>query len=172
MTSNPFTIIQDREKSIAVMLDAGTWLQESGKEPSLWWKPENMNQAFLSQHTEPEEFYTGLINGNPAASIVLQETERNQSWKPVDEDNPQTALYIHWLCVSRDFAGQGLPKKMIDFAIKEAKARGFNRLRLDTEADQPKLCHLYESFGFKLMSTQVEDDGHQTAFYQMNLDQP
>jgi ribosomal protein S18 acetylase RimI-like enzyme len=167
--NNQFSIIQDRDKSISLMHEAGTWLQRSGRGHSIWWQPQNMNPQFLAQHTESEEFYTALINGKPAASMVIQETERNQSWKPIDGENPQKALYLHWLCVSRDFAGQGLPRKMIDFAIKEAKAKDFSRLRLDTEADQPKLCHLYESHGFKLMGTQVEEDGHQTAFYQMDL---
>lgn len=169
MKNDTFIIIQNMDKSIEVMLDAGKWLENSKRKPSQWWQPKNMNREFLIKHTEPNEFYSGMLNGEPVASMVLQETERNQSWQPIDGNKPKHALYVHWLCVSRKFAGQGYSNKMIDHAIKEAKTRGFSRLRLDTEADEIKLCHLYEELGFQLMGTETEKNGHQTAFYQMDL---
>lgn len=150
------------------MFNAGSWLAKSGLKPSLWWKPENMNREFLLKHVEPNEFYVAVMDGNQAASMVLQETERNQSWKSVDGDKPQKALYLHWLCVHRDFAGQGISKNMVDFAKKEAIKRGFSLLRLDTEAEEKKLCSLYESLGFKLMGKEKEAD-RTTAFYQMSI---
>jgi len=99
--------------------------------------------------------------------MILQETERNQSWKPIDGNNPKKALYVHWLCVHRDFEGQGLSRKMFEQAEKEAVKRGFSILRLDTYADELKLCILYESLGFKLVGTDRDRDrDHLTAFFQ------
>lgn len=158
-------IIQDVDRAISVMLDAAMWLHTSGKNPSKWWQPENMNRKFLLQHVEPDEFFVALMDGMPAASIILQDSERNQSWKSVDKDIPQPALYIHWLCVARKFAGIGLSKVMIDFAGEEARKRKFSLLRLDTIADGKKLRNLYESLGFQLMGVQQEED-QKTAFYQ------
>jgi len=140
-------------------------MEKSGLNPSSWWKPENMNIEFLFKHTEPDEYYVAMVGDKPAASMVLQETERNQSWKSVDRDKQKKALYIHWLCVHRDFAGKGFPKKMVDFAKVEAKKRGFSLLRLDTSANEKKLCLVYEDLGFILMGTE-DDSGHKTAFYQ------
>ena len=162
---NQVRITQDMDKAIKIMHNAGTWMAASGLNPSKWWKPENMNREFMLQHTEPNEYYVAEVDGKLAASMVLQETERNQSWKSVDGDKPKKALYVHWLCVYRDFAGKGLPLKMIAYANGEAKKRGFHRLRLDTEANQPKLCQIYKNLGFKLMGV-VADSGHNTAFFE------
>jgi len=158
-------IIQNFGQSIEVMHEVGMWMEKAGLHPSQWWKPQNMNKAFLFQHTEPEEHYVALANGIPAASMVLQETERNQSWKSVDGEKPKRALYVHWLCVARKFAGKGLPNVMIKFATNEAQKRGFKLLRLDTDADEEKLCSLYIKLGFKMMGTEKEGD-HKTAFFQ------
>lgn len=161
-------IIKDLDKSIEVMNNVGLWMEKSGLKPTKWWKPENMNQEFMLKHAEPDEFYVALINNKPAASMVLQETERNQSWKSIDGEKPKNALYLHWLCVHRDFAGRGLSLKMVKFAKKEARRRGFNILRLDTNADEEKLCQLYDDMGFRLMG--VEKEGkHSTAFYELKL---
>ena len=158
-------IIQDADKAISLMHDVGEWMQKSGMNPSLWWQPQNMNRSFLLQHTEPNEFYVAVVNGVPAASVILQDSERNQSWRSVDGDTPQKALYIHWLCVARDFAGQGLSTTMIDFAAGEATKKRLKLLRLDTDADEKKLCSLYEGLGFQLVGTE-EEGAHRTAFYQ------
>jgi ribosomal protein S18 acetylase RimI-like enzyme len=127
-----------------------------------------MTRAFLLQHTEPNEFYVELVDGTPVSSVILQDSERNQSWKPIDGDISQRALYVHWLCVARAFSGQGYSKIMVDFAADEARKRGFKLLRLDTDAEEKKLCKLYESLGFKLMGTEQEEN-HKTAFYQKVL---
>ena len=161
-------IIQDVNNSIKVIHSVGVWMEEKGLNPSKWWKPENMNNEFLFKHTEPDEYYVAMVDDKSAASMVLQETERNQSWKSVDGDTPQKALYLHWLCVHRNFAGKGLPKTMVDFAKVEAKKRGFPLLRLDTNADEKKLCLVYEGLGFRLMGTE-DDDGRKTAFYQVKV---
>jgi ribosomal protein S18 acetylase RimI-like enzyme len=162
------TIIKDVDKSIEVMHNVGLWMKRSGLNPSEWWAPENMNKKFLLKHTELDEYYVAIIEGKPAASMVLQETERNQSWKSVDGEKSQKALYLHWLSVHRDFAGQGLSKTMVEKAKDEAVKRGFSLLRLDTDADEVKLCSLYEGLGFKLMGTEDERK-HRTAFYQMKI---
>jgi len=161
-------VVNDIDKSLEVMHNVAKWLVESGHSPSKWWLPENMNKIFMLKHSEPEEYFVAVIDGKPAASMILQETERNQSWKSVDGNRPKSAIYIHWLCVHRDFAGKGLPKILIEFAKKEAKKRGFERMRLDTNAKEEKLVELYKYLGFKLMGTEKEGNDL-TAFYQKEV---
>lgn len=168
-TNNNIEIINDMDKSIKVMFEAGTWMKDNGHEYSEWWDPNNMNKTFLSLHAEPNEFFVALVGEKAAASVILQDNERNQSWKYVDKNNPQKALYVHWLCVSRQFSGTGLPSKMITFAKEYAKKRSLSLLRLDTQADEPKLCNLYEGLGFYLVDID-HTDTHPTAFFQIHLD--
>ena len=149
-------IIQDSSLGIEVIHSVSLWMKRSGLNTE-YWEPNYMNSQYLFKYSEPDEYYVALLDDTPVASVILQETERNQSWKSVDENNPKKALYIHWLCVKRKFTGQGLSKKMIEFAEKEARKRGFKRLRLDTYVDEPKLCSLYKSLGFKVVGTDKDD---------------
>jgi len=161
-------ITQNMDKAISVMHDVASSMKKNGMPLSKWWQPQNMNKKFLLQHTEPDEYYVAIIDRKPAASEILQDSERNQNWKSIDGDIPEKALYVHWLCVAREFSGQGFSKVMIDFAAEEAKKRGFKRLRLDTNAKEEKLYKLYESLGFRLMGTEQKGD-HKTAFYQKEI---
>lgn len=160
--------IQDMDQAIGVMRSAGKWMKESGKNPSKWWKLENLNREFLLQHAKPEEFYVGLVDGVPAVAAVLILLDNNEDWKSVDADHPQRAFYVHWLCVDRQFARQGLPKLMIDFSQRLAKKKGVNSLRLDANADKKKLRDIYEGLGFRLVGTKQEDY-RKTAFYQKSV---
>lgn len=161
-------IIQDMDRAIGVMRSAGTWLAVSGKNPSKWWKLENLNRTFLLKHAKIDEFYVGMIGGIPAVAAVLMIINDNQDWKTIDKDNPQRALYIHWLCVDRQFAGQGLPKVMVDFSQRLAKKNGISMLRLDAKADKEKLQDIYEDLGFRLVGTKQEDY-RTSAFYQKTV---
>jgi len=161
-------IIQNMNRAMEIMHNVGAWMEKSGLNPSKWWKSRNMNRKFMLKHTEPEEYYVAMVDDKPVASMVLQETERNQSWKSVDGNSPKKALYVHWLCVHRNFAGQGFPIRMIDYATKVAKKRGFNRLRLDTNADEKKLCKIYKDLGFSLVGSEVERK-HTTAFFEKEI---
>jgi len=60
---NNIEIIQDMDRSISILHNVGKWIEESGKNPSKWWKPENLNIKFLSQYVKPNEFYVALVNG-------------------------------------------------------------------------------------------------------------
>ena len=165
---NSVEIVQDIDKAILVLYDAGKWLKETGKNTSKWWDPQNMNKDFLLKHSEPNEFYALLIDGKPAGAMILQENERNQSWKSIDKDRSVEALHVHWLCVARQFSGRDLPKKLVEFAVEHARRRGFKRLRLDTDANKEKLMKMYERLGFTLMGVD-QDEEEKTAFYEKRV---
>jgi ribosomal protein S18 acetylase RimI-like enzyme len=168
ISPNTITISNDPDKAISLMRDVSVWMKRNGKIYSKWWEPENMNKRFMLKKAEPGEFYFVTVNDKPAAAVILQDNERNQSWKYVDRDNPQPALYVHWLAVIRHFAGQGLPKTIIDFAANTARKNNFKLLRLDTDANEPKLMSIYKNLGFQLMAIDPEGQ-HKTAYFQMEL---
>lgn len=156
------------DKAIGVMRSAAKWMNESGKNPSKWWLLKNLNRTFLLKHAKVDEFYVGLVDDDPAVAAVLQFFKNNQNWKSIDHDDPQKVLYVHWLCVDRQFAGRNLPKAMIDFAARLAKKNGAVLLRLDANADKKKLQDIYEGLGFRLVGTKQEDYRN-TSFYQKTV---
>lgn len=163
------TFVQDMDVAIRVMRNAGKWMAQSGKNPSKWWLLKNLNRKFLIRHAKENEFYVGLVDGEPAVAAVLMILDSNDDWKSIDGDQPKKALYIHWLCVARRFAGRGLPNIMVDFATRLAKNNGVGLLRLDANAEKKKLQAMYDNLGFKLIGTKQESY-RKTAFYQKELD--
>ncbi|OGG24346.1 hypothetical protein A3A79_04140 [Candidatus Gottesmanbacteria bacterium RIFCSPLOWO2_01_FULL_43_11b] len=166
--SKSVKVMQNIDQAIEVMRDAGKWLAESGKNPSEWWKLENLNSEFLLQYAKPEEFYVATVDDKPAAAAILQFTQTGQDWQNVDKDFLQPALYIHWLCVHRDFAGKNLPKIMIEFAEKLAQKNDVKLLRVDTNAEEMKLRNMYEKLGFELIII-MKEDYRKTALYQKRV---
>ena len=160
--------VQNVDQAISVMRNAGSWLLDTGKNPSKWWQLQNLNREFLWQYAKPEEFYVALVDEKPAAAAIFQIDQNAQDWKSVDKSQPQKALYIHWLCVNRQFAGMGLPKIMVDFAAEKAQENKSSLLRADTTASVTKLRKIYEDLGFSLMAIEKEDY-RETAFYQKRV---
>ncbi|HVZ12103.1 MAG TPA: GNAT family N-acetyltransferase [Patescibacteria group bacterium] len=162
---NDIKFVQDVDATISVMKDAGEWLLSSGKHPSKWWKPDNMDRDFLLQHADTDQFYTGIVDKKSVVGAILQFDQRNQDWGVVDGEKSPDALYIHWLCVRRGYEKKGYPKQMIDFAAKIAREKDIKYLRADTNADETKLRNVYEDLGFKLIKI-IQEDYRKTAYYQ------
>ncbi|NTU46100.1 GNAT family N-acetyltransferase [Candidatus Roizmanbacteria bacterium] len=161
-------LIQDTHRAIAVMHSVGQWMVASGKNPSQWWVPENLNEQFLSQYAKQNEFYVLELDGKDAGAAIFQMNQNSQDWKSIDSENAPKALYIHWLCVAREFAGQNVPKMIVKFAEKIARENEISFLRVDTNADEVKLCTIYERLGFVLVGTEKENY-RTTAFYQKTI---
>ncbi len=149
---------QDVDKIITVLQNAGEWLLKSGKNPSKWWQLQNLNKQFLFQYVKPEEFYVGLVDGQPAVAAIIQKDPKTQEWTGIDKNKPQPALYIHWLCVDRHFAGKGLTNEMMNFVENLATKENIPCLRVDTNASEDKLRKIYENLGFELVTVQREND--------------
>jgi GNAT superfamily N-acetyltransferase len=161
-------IDQNIDGAVEVMHHAGQWLEDSGMNPSKWWRPENLNPDFLLQYAKSDEFYLATVNGEPAAAAILQTDQSAQDWPETFVNRDKPAVFIHWLCVERGFAGRGLPKAMVDFAAEFARQRDIEFLRVDTNADEHKLRSIYETLDFSLVGTEEEPD-RTTAFYEKRV---
>lgn len=88
-------------------------------------------------------FFVGLVDNQPAGMIGLS-SKASAIW---DAHHSGDAIYLSRLTVRKAFRGTGLADAMIDWAKKVTTAEGFNKLRLDCEAD-PCLVSYYERKGF------------------------
>jgi GNAT superfamily N-acetyltransferase len=59
---------------------------------------------------------------------------------------------VHRLVARRAFKGRGVARALLEWAMHHARAQGRAVLRLDCDANRPKLRALYESCGFRLHS--------------------
>ena len=157
----------DMSAAIEVIRHVGAWMRDSGiANYSDWWDPDKVSPEMLAAYAKPEEFYVVKVEGQPAAAVIIQREQSLQDWSSIDKDTEApSATYIHYVAVEREFAGRGLVGIIMDKADEIAKQQGTSVLRLDTNADEPKLCAIYERLGFNLVGT-LEEEGHNTAFYE------
>jgi GNAT superfamily N-acetyltransferase len=132
--------VDDVGQADVLIREAADWLIQKG-EPL--WGPNETSYEELVRVAREGELVLGRIHGETVACMFLHNEDR-LFW-------PQVALgeafYIHRLAVKRNYAGRGFAQGMLDWAVREARAKGRAFLRLDCEP-RAKLLALYESAGY------------------------
>ncbi len=160
---NDFNVSKgDVDTAIYIMKEVATWGRSIGLNV---WKDEHLTREGLMVNVFEDDFYVGKVLGNNACCMLLQWSD-TFFW-PNSKENE--AGYVHKLCVRREYAGMGLPGKMIEFAIEECKRRNIIYLRLDTGWDNEKLCNLYKNLGFEIVDKFLFDNGAAMALFEMKI---
>lgn len=152
----------DVETAINIMKEVTAWGRSVGLNV---WNDEHLTKEKLLVGVNEDNFYIGKVLDENASCMILQWNDA-LFWPGAKENE---AGYIHKLCVRRDYAGNGLSEKMVEFAIDECRKRNIGLLRLDTGWNKIKLRYLYESLGFELVGNIVLDDRGEFALYEMNI---
>lgn len=143
--SNDFTVIKGEvDKVIDTLKEVSAWGRSIGLNV---WKDEDLTKEKLLKYAKEEEFCLGKVSGDNACAMILQ--WKDSLFWPGAKDNE--AGYIHKLCVRRQYAGQGLPGKLVGFALEECRKKKINYLRLDTGWTNKKLIEMYEGLGFEIV---------------------
>lgn len=109
-------------------------LRSFGFEPD----PEGLDAPIVAFGTAGEEGpvleWVAEILGTVVGAIGLS---------PTDEDAALSAFYV-----DAAYRGAGIGRTLLEYVIKEAKARGFHRLYLETSSRFHAAIHLYEATGW------------------------
>lgn len=162
------SIVQDKAKAIEIIKGVCKWLDSTGREVDDWWNADKMDEHFFDEYAQDSDFYVLEVDGEPAATAIIQAKQNMQDWSAIDGDSETRAIYIHYLCVDRRFAGQGYAQMLMDHAKELAGRNNIKLLRLDTNYDKPKLKKLYEDYGFKNVKV-LDEPAHRTVLYELNL---
>lgn len=147
---------------VSILNEAADCLQKQGRE---MWTPEQLTAERLLKGNSIHEMYLGFVNGKPAATMILQETDPIM-WP--EESNFPDSLYLHKLSVRRAEAKTGCSAMMIEWAKEEVGRRGKTFLRLDCAADRTKLGSFYEKHGFRKVREKVIRQIYPTALFEWN----
>ena len=125
--------------------EAAAWVDALGV---VMWEDGELDADQIRREVTSGMFHLAVIDGEPAGAIRFQ-LEDQLFWP----DRPQgEAAFVHRLIARRTFKGRGVAKALLAWAVGHARAQGRGLLRLDCDANRPKLRALYESCGFHFHS--------------------
>ena len=151
------------ERAIAIMREVAAWGRSRGFR--VWpdeWLSEN---ELLTEEARPENFYVGMVDGQPACGFILQWSDR-EYWPDAP---PGEAAYLHKLCVCREFAHQNMTGQVIERVKEECARWGARFIRLDTGADEPAVRDIYLRAGFEIVKTLEHNGSPVMLLYELKL---
>jgi ribosomal protein S18 acetylase RimI-like enzyme len=130
----------DAPAILALYEEAAEWLTSRGirQWESGAWPPDA-----IARGISDGEVFVVRAGASLAAALAIADGDPDV-WGASDG----SALYLHKLTVSRESAGSGLGRRLLDWALDEARARGRVRLRLDCVASNTVLRRYYRAAGF------------------------
>ncbi|CAM5467543.1 putative N-acetyltransferase YesJ [Streptomyces pilosus] len=129
----------------ALLRGASSWLASRGIDQ--WQYPPHRDRITVA--LEQGVCFLAFEDREPIATIQVDGFADPEFWTP--DDDPDTALYVHRMAVSRKAAGGGVGARLLDWAADLAAAQGKRWLRLDAWKDNEGLHRYYEDAGFTLL---------------------
>ena len=128
-----------------MLAEAAEWVDALGV---VMWAEDERNPAATATEVAAGQFAIATIDGDPAGAIRFQ-TEDLLFWPDIAQER---SAFVHRLVVSRRYKGRGVATALLGWAADRARRMGKTHLRLDCDANRPKLRALYERFGFRFHS--------------------
>ena len=141
LTVRPATL-DEAPAASAILTEAARWLV-SIDQPL--WAPAHVTPEMLRPHAERGELHLALLHGDDPVGTMLLQWDDPTYWPHVPAGE---SAFVHRFAVRRKVAGGGVSGALLAFAEAAARAAGKRYLRLDC-APRPRLCHVYESAGFR-----------------------
>lgn len=130
-----------------LLIGASQWLASRGIDQ--WQYPPHRDRVV--QAINRGVCFLAFRDGMPIGTIQVDDYADPEFW--TDEDQPETALYVHRMAVSRSASGQNLGGAMLDWAARRAADAGKSLLRLDAWKTNSGLQRYYLAQGFEYVKT-------------------
>ncbi|MBY8879096.1 GNAT family N-acetyltransferase [Actinacidiphila acidipaludis] len=128
-----------------LLTEASVWLAQRGIDQ--WQFPPHRDR--ITHAIEHGECFIAEMDGTIIGTITLDAHPDPEFW--VADDEPNDALYVHRMAVTRKAAGAGVGAVMLEWASKRAAEAGKGWLRLDAWRTNEGLHRYYTDQGFTLV---------------------
>lgn len=126
----------------SILTEAARWQEQAGD--PVWLEGELTAEKIKAEVTAGL-FFLAEFEGEPVGTVKFQR-EDPLFWP--DAATPDAA-YVHRLAVRRSHAGKGISVALLQWAAERTHQLGRRFLRLDCDANRPRLRAVYENFGFR-----------------------
>jgi len=138
--------VEDTNALVERLNEAASWVEQL--DGTTMWVEGELEGDHVRSEADAGQFVVGELDGRIIAAMRFQ-LEDSLFWPDIDGSD---SVFVHRLAVSRAHAGRGVSTALLQWAVDRARALGKAYLRLDCDADRPRLRALYERFGFQLHS--------------------
>ncbi|HZY78112.1 MAG TPA: GNAT family N-acetyltransferase [Cyclobacteriaceae bacterium] len=153
-TKNDLPLIYD-------LFDQSAVYQEKHGYPS--WR--NYDRNAIVKDIDDGHQYKILIDGKVAIVFSVCYTDKI-IWRHFDKGD---SIYLHRIVGNTDFKGQRLFGVILDWAIDHCKQNGFNCIRMDTWAANPRIVEYYKGFGFNFIENFTTPDSDELPVHNRKL---
>ena len=129
----------------SLLLEAAAWVDALGV---VMWEAGELEREEVERDVAAGQFFVAEADGDPAGILRFQ-LEDELFWPDL---RPGRSAFVHRIVVHRAYKGTGVSAALLQWAADRARELGRHHLRLDCDANRPKLRALYERFGFRLHS--------------------
>jgi GNAT superfamily N-acetyltransferase len=144
---------EDVPALLALRAEAEGWLRTKGTDQ--WSDPETGERAISKWRASIDEGRAWVVVGesDEVLATVSRGPVDRDFW--MDDDRPETALYLYKLMVARNASGRQLGARVIDWMSRLAALEGRTWVRIDTWRTNTGLHAYYERLGFKHVRTEA-----------------
>jgi len=90
-----------------------------------------------------------IESGARICGFIIANNDQSPEYSEVNWTMGGRVLVIHRLTVAPDCQSQGLAQQLMRYAESLAKMNGYDTIRLDAFADNPRALRLYELLGYR-----------------------
>lgn len=148
--------LSDLPQITELLLNTARWLQSQGSDQ---WSGLLRGE---DSHRTPEAVRRGDVfvvkDGAVVAAMVMLLRKPSawdiELWGDAERAN---AVYVHRLAINREYAGQGLGGKVLDWVSEGIRFPGVDRIRLDCIASNETLNAFYPRMGYTYVGESSND---------------
>ena len=155
----------DTRALVDILTEALHWVERL--DGTIMWVEGELEEGLVRAEAEAGMFVVAEAEGRIIGAVRFQ-LEDQLFWPDIDGSD---SAFVHRLAVRRSHAGQGVSTALLQWAVDRARALGKRYLRLDCDADRPRLRALYEQFGFRLHSHR-QVGAYYVSRYELQILQP
>jgi protein-tyrosine phosphatase len=145
---------------LSILLDAAE--RQAALGARAW--PAEQLAAFVPEVAARGELYLAWSGEEPLGTVTLQWSDPH-FWG----ERPDDAGYVHKLAVPRTAAGRGAGEALLGWAEEQVVAAGRSFVRLDCDADNPRINAYYRAAGFVLAGVRTFPDGSRWSLYEKRV---
>ena len=148
------------DEAVSIMRETAEWGEK--RQLRVWPKEWLTKEELLTEDVGTEDFCVAVSEGKALGAFILQKQDR-EYWPdaPMGE-----AVYLHKLCVRREFAHQNMARRIVEAIACRCREEGIPYIRLDTALDEKKVRKIYLKMGFKIVDIIDYENGRSMALYE------